>query len=90
MFRLQLFTGNEWMESALCAQTDPELFFADKGDWNKVIRAKLVCRQCQVREKCLAWALENNERFGVWGGMTPTQRQALRSPSRRYFGGMAS
>jgi len=67
-----------WMEQALCAQVDPDLFYADKSDWSMTIKAKLVCRECPVRAQCLSYALENNEVFGVWGGMSPTQRKDLR------------
>jgi hypothetical protein len=35
-------------------------------------------RQCPVRDDCLIFALTNNERFGVWGGMTELARKALR------------
>lgn len=34
--------------------------------------------QCPVRDACLSFALTNNERFGVWGGMTELGRKALR------------
>jgi WhiB family redox-sensing transcriptional regulator len=33
---------------------------------------------CPVRDECLIFALTNNERFGVWGGMTELGRKALR------------
>lgn len=33
---------------------------------------------CRVRDECLLFALTNNERFGVWGGMTELARKALR------------
>lgn len=35
-------------------------------------------RRCPVRDECLIFALTNNERFGVWGGMTELARKALR------------
>lgn len=34
--------------------------------------------RCPVRDECLIFALTNNERFGVWGGMTELGRKALR------------
>lgn len=79
-----------WMVQALCAQVDPDLFYAEKSEWAKTIRAKLVCRQCPVRSECLSYALENNEMHGVWGGMTPTQRKDARRLSRGGFREMAS
>lgn len=67
-----------WFEDAVCSQTDPELFFPEKGGGTG--RAKWVCKnKCDVREQCLNYALDNNERFGVWGGMTERERRkALR------------
>jgi hypothetical protein len=64
-----------WQERALCSQTDPELFFPDKGQSPR--HAKTICRQCDVRLECLDYALRNNERFGVWGGTTDYQRSRL-------------
>jgi WhiB family redox-sensing transcriptional regulator len=37
-----------------------------------------VCRSCDVREKCLAYAIENQEVHGIWGGTTAEQRKRLR------------
>ena len=54
----------EWQERALCAQTDPEAFFPEKGGSTR--DAKRVCLSCDVRGECLEYALENDERFGIW------------------------
>jgi WhiB family redox-sensing transcriptional regulator len=67
-----------WKDRALCAQTDPEIFFPEKSHWRQAITAKLVCQRCPVRDACLAHALKHDERYGVWGGMTPSQRKELR------------
>ena len=37
----------DWREYALCAQTDPEAFFPDRGDSGE--QAKRVCADCQRR-----------------------------------------
>lgn len=65
-----------WQESALCSQVDPEAFFPERG--RSPSEAKRVCESCDVREQCLKYALANNERFGVWGGLTTHQRDQLR------------
>ncbi|MDO4666048.1 MAG: WhiB family transcriptional regulator [Actinomycetaceae bacterium] len=65
-----------WQERALCAQTDPEAFFPEKGGSTR--EAKAVCAGCSVRAQCLAYALENDERFGIWGGMSERERRRLR------------
>jgi WhiB family redox-sensing transcriptional regulator len=42
--------------------------------------ALAVCGGCPARAECLAYALDSEE-FGVWGGTTPGQRDALRGGS---------
>jgi WhiB family redox-sensing transcriptional regulator len=69
-FSLLALVGDEeaevsWQERALCAQTDPEAFFPEKGGSTR--EAKKVCVSCEVRAECLEYALENDERFGIWG-----------------------
>jgi WhiB family redox-sensing transcriptional regulator len=65
----------EWTAAALCAQTDPDAFFPERGDSTR--EAKRVCRGCPVRAECLALALRNGEQHGVWGGLTERQRRKL-------------
>lgn len=63
--------------SALCAQTDPELFFPERGDLGSSRRARAVCGRCEVRAECLELfgALVAD---GVVGGLTAAERRALR------------
>lgn len=70
-----------WQRDGLCGQTDPEAFFPEKG--GDVRMAKKVCEMCEVKEKCLDYALENDERFGVWGGLSERQRRKLRNMPKR-------
>ncbi len=65
-----------WQEQALCAQTDPEAFFPEKGGSTR--EAKKVCASCEVRSQCLEYALENDERFGIWGGLSERERRKLK------------
>lgn len=65
-----------WQERALCAQTDPEAFFPEKGGSTR--EAKKVCRSCEVRTDCLEYALTHDERFGIWGGMSERERRKLK------------
>jgi WhiB family redox-sensing transcriptional regulator len=66
----------EWQAKALCAQTDPEAFFPEKGGSNR--DAKKVCHECEVRQECLEYALNNEELFGIWGGMSERERRKLK------------
>ncbi len=65
-----------WQERALCAQTDPEAFFPEKGGSTR--EAKKVCVGCEVRAECLDYALHNDERFGIWGGLSERERRKLK------------
>ncbi len=65
-----------WQEQALCAQTDPEAFFPEKGGSTR--EAKRVCQNCEVRAECLEYALANDERFGIWGGLSERERRKLK------------
>jgi WhiB family redox-sensing transcriptional regulator len=65
-----------WQEEALCAQTDPEAFFPEKGGSTR--EAKRICTGCDVRVECLEYALANDERFGIWGGLSERERRRLK------------
>lgn len=65
-----------WVGRALCAQTDPEAFFPEKG--GSALEAKRICARCEVKSECLEYALDRKERFGIWGGMTPGERRRLK------------
>lgn len=65
-----------WQTDSLCAQTDPEAFFPEKGGSTR--DAKKICGSCEVRTECLEYALSNDERFGIWGGLSERERRKLR------------
>jgi WhiB family redox-sensing transcriptional regulator len=65
-----------WQERALCSQTDPEAFFPEKGGSTR--EAKRICTGCEVRSECLEYALEHDERFGIWGGLSERERRRLK------------
>ena len=70
----------DWVDLALCAQTDPELFFND-GNQFAYATAIQICSGCPVVNECLDYAINQNITDGVWGGLTPTQRYAMRKAS---------
>lgn len=80
------FNRESWMNNAACLDHDPDLHFPKGGQpghrtnaaHNQSLRAKEVCRGCQVRQPCLEYALENNEQYGVWGAFDADERAAMR------------
>ncbi|MFC5139537.1 WhiB family transcriptional regulator [Actinomycetospora rhizophila] len=67
-------TSIDWRHSARCRDEDPDTLFVQGAQQRD---AREVCRACPVRTECLAHALDNRIRFGVWGGMTERERRAL-------------
>jgi WhiB family redox-sensing transcriptional regulator len=72
----------DWYRDAVCAQADPEAWYPEQG--GSTVPAKRICLACPVAAECLAYALAHQERFGVWGGLSPRERQRLQptDPSR--------
>lgn len=66
-----------WQEEAVCSSTDPHVFYPKTA--KETATAKRICFSCDVRDRCLTYALENDERHGIWGGKTPNQRKVLLS-----------
>ena len=61
---------------ARCSDRNADLFFSD--DLAEQLEAKAICNKCPVVDKCLNWAL-GNEEFGVFGGATPLEREAMKA-----------
>jgi WhiB family redox-sensing transcriptional regulator len=69
-----------WRDLGACQGMPIDLFFPERGDSTE--EAKEVCRGCVVRAQCLEYALENSERFGIWGGTSERQRRRMRRARR--------
>jgi len=71
----------DWRHLAACLDEDPELFFP-VGDTGpallQVAEAKAVCAECPVRAQCVEFALTLGLNEGIFGGLTPDERRALR------------
>jgi WhiB family redox-sensing transcriptional regulator len=70
-----------WQGAALCAQSDPEAWFPEKGGSTR--GPKRTCRQCPVRAECLDFALGNREQHGIWGGLVERELLEARMESPR-------
>ena len=70
-----------WRRSAICRDTDPDLFFPVGTTGYALVqidRAKQVCGECPVKVECLDYALETNQDSGIWGGTSEEERRSLR------------
>lgn len=70
-----------WRTTSACRDKDPELFFP-LGNAGTAVQqleeAKAVCRSCNVSDECLKCALETNQDYGVWGGLSEDERRSLK------------
>ncbi len=80
----------DWQMDAACRGVDSEMFFHPEGERGgaKEARervAKALCEKCPVMVQCRAHALKVREPFGVWGGLTESERSVIyqRSSSAR-------
>lgn len=65
-----------WQDRAACHDADGTVFFLEKGGSTRA--AKAICARCPVRVPCLQYALDHDERFGIWGGKTERERRRLK------------
>ncbi|MGH8628304.1 MAG: WhiB family transcriptional regulator [Gammaproteobacteria bacterium] len=69
----------DWRHHAACRGEDPELFFPIGTAGPALLQtsiAKVVCRRCPVCAACLEWATNTAQRYGVWGGLSETERRS--------------
>jgi len=71
----------DWQQLALCAESDPELFYPEARE--SAPEAKAICMGCEVRVQCLAAAIVAREPHGIWGGLTYHERLNLTRDLRR-------
>jgi len=72
----------EWQFDGSCRRENPDVFFhpdRERGPSrrNRDSAAKAVCRRCPVLAICREHALQVHEPYGVWGGLTEHEREAL-------------
>ena len=77
--------NNEWIEKAACYGKGSELFFSDSTfraiNKRMIEQAKNVCKTCSVSADCLAYAINQDEKFGIWGGYSSKELAIL----KKYF-----
>lgn len=64
-----------WAQGA-CLELPAEWFYPARGE--STANAKAVCATCTVRVECLAWAVDNRETSGIWGGTSERERRRIR------------
>ena len=68
--------GVEWIDDGTIWEA-----FGDTSEYYD--EARDICESCPVKKRCLAYAMENKERYGMWGGLTPIERRRIERTARR-------
>src|SRR5215217_3776896 len=68
--------GVEWFDDGTCWEA-----FGDTSPFYE--QARTICNACPVKTECLAHALQEKERYGMWGGLTPIERRRIERTERR-------
>ena len=75
----------EWQLLAACRGMDSTVFFSPSGERGSERRnrekvARAVCRRCRVQDACARFALVTRQPYGVWGGLSESEREAYHRP----------
>lgn len=83
----------QWRGLAVCEELpheEAQYFFGDSDDGTPTHqqheRARLYCYTCPVQTQCLRWCVETDIQYGVWGGLTESQRKRYLMPAIRKDG----
>lgn len=77
----------DWQLHGACRGEDSAVFFHPDGERGRAraqreSRAKEICRTCPVLAQCRRHALEVAEPYGIWGGLSESERDMLLRPRR--------
>lgn len=69
----------DWQRQGSCWRIGYDLFFPDSKDdaRGKIPKAKKICAECPVKQRCLLYALQTESHHGVWGGTTRSERKKI-------------
>ncbi|MFC8181746.1 WhiB family transcriptional regulator [Rhodococcus sp. NPDC057297] len=72
----------EWQLEGRCRGTDSSAFFHPPDERghahaNREMVAKQICSSCGVVDQCRRYALAAREPFGVWGGLSESERAKI-------------
>jgi WhiB family redox-sensing transcriptional regulator len=65
-----------WREDAACLGLDAAIFFPESEKEEEVV-VEEICDSCIVQDPCLEYAVQREEKEGVWGGTTGKERRII-------------
>ncbi len=77
---------NQWQHLGRCRETDPDMFYPEGSGGGGPLHskdAKRICKACPVMMQCRQWALDTDEEYGIWGGLSEAERKKIRRERAR-------
>ena len=79
----------DWQTHGSCRGKDSSFFFHPEGERGRARtrrenRAKAICSSCPVLEQCRQHALKVAEPYGIWGGLSESERDLILLPRKRH------
>ena len=71
---------DSWWDRAACKGKGTGMWYPARGE--SAQPAKEICSTCEVKKICEQYAVDNGERFGIWGGKSERQRKRARRKKR--------
>ena len=71
---------DRWWDRAKCRGHDPDLWFPSDEKRSGYKHARRICARCPVQLECLEDAVISDSRYGMFGGLTPTERARIKDP----------
>lgn len=80
----------EWQLRGSCRGADSSLFFHTDNERGSArerreSRAKAICQTCPVLAQCRQHAMTVQEPYGIWGGMSESERDTILKSRRRQL-----
>ena len=77
-----------WQAQGACRDMDSNMFYYEDQERGpdkeqRIAKAKAICETCKVKTECLEFAIQINERYGIWGGTTEEERQSIKRRRQR-------
>jgi WhiB family redox-sensing transcriptional regulator len=77
------FDAWSWQREGRCLGYSLDVFFPDDVRGRSLARreeiAKRICQSCPVLARCREYAVNAPEPYGIWGALTPRERQQVRT-----------
>ncbi|MBC2642008.1 MULTISPECIES: WhiB family transcriptional regulator [unclassified Rhodococcus (in: high G+C Gram-positive bacteria)] len=81
-------SASDWQDRGSCRGTDTDMFFSPEGERGhararRERAAKQICQDCPVLTECRTHAFTAAEPYGIWGGLSETDRNRHRRRAGR-------